>query len=165
VRNNDIPESKYDANEIALENSEWIEALDYIRIHQGDERSREMLRLLQDNLLKHGVSLAEATLNTPYRNTINPQQQPGYPGNIELEQKIENIINGLSLIDNPFIKVLDTFITPQLPKDAAQGATGFRVVLQGFNPNNTLSLVLRETHLYKTKYPFYCTLPDFNFKN
>ena len=79
-------------------------------------------------------------------------------------QKIENIINGISLIDNPFIKVLDTFITPQLPKDAAQGATGFRIVLQGFNPNNTLSLVLRETHLYKTKYPFYCTLPDFNLK-
>jgi pyruvate dehydrogenase E1 component len=100
VRNNDIPESKYDANEIALENSEWIEALDYIRIHQGDERSREMLRLLQDNLLKHGVSLAEATLNTPYRNTINPQQQPGYPGNIELEQKIENIIrwNAMAMV-------------------------------------------------------------------
>ncbi len=78
--------------DINAENNEWLEAIDAIRREQGDERSREMLRLMQDHLLKQGISLAEATLNKPYRNTISPQEQPPYPGDIELEQKIENII-------------------------------------------------------------------------
>lgn len=90
--------SLYNADEIALENSEWLEALDYILNEQGEGRSREMLRLLQDHLLKQGVSLAEATLNTPYRNTISPPQQPAYPGNMELEQKIENIIRWNAMV-------------------------------------------------------------------
>ena len=89
-----------DAEEKDLENGEWIEALEYIRREQGEGRSREMLRLLQDHLLKQGVTLPEATLNTPYRNTIPPHQQSGYPGNIELEQKIENIIrwNAMAMV-------------------------------------------------------------------
>ncbi len=92
----------YDAEEIALENTDWIEALDYIRQEQGENRSREMLRLLQDHLLKQGISLAEATLNTPYRNTISPHQQPGYPGDIAMEQRIENIIrwNAMAMVLN-----------------------------------------------------------------
>ncbi|WP_421864917.1 pyruvate dehydrogenase (acetyl-transferring), homodimeric type [Motiliproteus sp.] len=93
-------DTAYSAEEQELENSEWIEALDYIFHEQGEGRSREMLRLLQNHLLKKGVSLAEATLNTPYRNTIAPQQQPGYPGDIALEQKIENIIrwNAMAMV-------------------------------------------------------------------
>ncbi|MDG2090822.1 MAG: pyruvate dehydrogenase (acetyl-transferring), homodimeric type [Gammaproteobacteria bacterium] len=88
------------AEELTLENSEWLEALDAISREQGEGRSREMLRLMQDHLLKQGVSLADATLNTPYRNTISPQEQPGYPGDIELEQKIENIIrwNAMAMV-------------------------------------------------------------------
>ena len=30
--------------------------------------------------------LSEATLNTPYENTIPPSEQPAYPGDIELEK-------------------------------------------------------------------------------
>ncbi len=87
-------------DEIQLENMEWIESLDSLRHSQGDERSREMLRLLQDHLLKQGLTLEEATLNTPYRNTIHSHEQPSYPGNIELEQKIENIIrwNAMAMV-------------------------------------------------------------------
>lgn len=47
---------KYEASaeELSLENNEWFEALDAIRREQGDERSREILRLMQDHLLKQG---------------------------------------------------------------------------------------------------------------
>lgn len=92
--------SVYDANEIALENNEWLESIDDILREQGEERSREVLRLLQNYLLKQGVQLTEATLNTPYCNSIPLQQQPAYPGNIALEQKIENIIrwNALAMV-------------------------------------------------------------------
>ncbi|WP_151702921.1 pyruvate dehydrogenase (acetyl-transferring), homodimeric type [Nitrincola alkalilacustris] len=78
--------------EKALENQEWLEALNNLLDYQGDERAREMLRLLQNHLLSRRVFLPEATLNTPYRNTIEVADQPRYPGNPELEQRIENII-------------------------------------------------------------------------
>lgn len=87
-------------SEKSLENREWLEALDYLLSDQGEERSREMLRLLQNHLLTQGVSLAEATLNTPYRNTIPTHEQPRYPGDVELEQKIENMIrwNAMAMV-------------------------------------------------------------------
>ncbi|NIB43410.1 pyruvate dehydrogenase (acetyl-transferring), homodimeric type [Pseudomaricurvus alkylphenolicus] len=93
-------ENPHDTDDIALENGEWIDAIDSVRREQGEHRSREILRLLQNHLLTQGVSLSEATLNTPYRNTIPPHQQPAYPGDRELEQKIENIIrwNAMAMV-------------------------------------------------------------------
>ena len=41
------------------------------------------------------VIVEDATLNTPYRNTIPLEDQPVYPGDIELEEKLENIIRWL----------------------------------------------------------------------
>ncbi len=79
-------------DETSLENSEWLAALETVYQEQGEERTRQLLRLLQDHLLNQGVQLTEATLNTHYRNTIPAALQPAYPGNIELEKSIENII-------------------------------------------------------------------------
>jgi len=89
-----------DASEVEAENAEWCEALNNLLEYQGEARGVEMLRLLQDQLVAHGVSLTDATLNTPYRNTIPLHQQPGYPGNLELEQRIENMIrwNAMALV-------------------------------------------------------------------
>ena len=83
-----------------LENREWLDALDYLLKDQGEARSRSLLRLLQNHLLAQGVSLADATLNTPYRNTIPTDEQPRYPGDTELEQRIENIIrwNAMAMV-------------------------------------------------------------------
>lgn len=90
----------YNDEERGLENREWVDALDYLLRDQGEERGREVLRLLQDYLLTQGVSLSEATLNTPYRNTIPTHEQPRYPGDVELEQKIENVIrwNAMAMV-------------------------------------------------------------------
>jgi pyruvate dehydrogenase E1 component len=46
---------------------------------------------VRDYLTDAHVIVEDATFNTPYRNTIPLEQQPAYPGNIELEQRIENI--------------------------------------------------------------------------
>ncbi len=78
-------------NEIADDKKEWLESIDYIRKTFGDEGVREILRTLQDHVLDLNISLNEATLNTPYINTISPAEQPQYPGNIQIEKRIENI--------------------------------------------------------------------------
>ncbi|NNL84202.1 MAG: pyruvate dehydrogenase (acetyl-transferring), homodimeric type [Myxococcales bacterium] len=75
-----------------LERGEWLEALAAVKEVHGARRVRELLRALQDQALNAGITLEEATLNTPYRNTIAVEEQPAYPGNVELEQRIENIV-------------------------------------------------------------------------
>ena len=38
------------------------------------------------------MTLTDALLNTPYINTASSEEQPPYPGDLELEKRIENII-------------------------------------------------------------------------
>ena len=71
---------------------EWLEAFDALHRAQGDERSRALLRALQQHASRTGLVLPEAALNTPYVNTIPVQAQPRYPGDIELETRIENLM-------------------------------------------------------------------------
>ena len=83
-----------------IELDEWLESIASVKGVHGEKRVRDLLRELQDYALKNGVALEEATLNTPYRNTISVQDQPAYPGNIELEQSIENILrwNAMAMV-------------------------------------------------------------------
>ena len=96
---NKITES-LNSDELTQENQEWLEALQDILNYQGDQRGRDVLRLLQNYLLSKNIDLSEATLNTPYRNTISINDQPSYPSNHELEQELENIIrwNALAMV-------------------------------------------------------------------
>jgi pyruvate dehydrogenase E1 component len=59
-----------------------------------------LLELLQENALRSDIDAAVTTLNTPYRNTIPPEKQPAYPGDIDLEKRIENIIrwNAMAMV-------------------------------------------------------------------
>lgn len=81
-----------DREDIALENQEWLMALNDVLAHQGEHRGRDLLRMLQDSLLSKNINVSDAPLNTPYRNSISIADQPSYPGNPELELKLENII-------------------------------------------------------------------------
>ena len=86
--------------EWSLEKAEWLESLASVRNAHGPARVREILRDLQNYCLTSGVALEEATLNTPYRNTIGSQDQPAYPGDVDLERRIENIIrwNAMAMV-------------------------------------------------------------------
>jgi Pyruvate dehydrogenase complex, dehydrogenase (E1) component len=83
-----------------IEINEWIESLQAVKESYSDREVKELLRELQNYALGHGISLAEATLNTPYRNTIPLSEQPSYPGDIEMESRIENIIrwNAMAMV-------------------------------------------------------------------
>jgi len=82
-------ESKPEA--IAIDKQEWQESIDYIHREFGEKGVREILRAVQDRIISAGINLNEATLNTPYINTIPVSEQPAYPGDIAMEKKIENI--------------------------------------------------------------------------
>ena len=80
--------------------AEWAQAIDDILGEYGEAGVREILRSLQDHVLSLNIPLDEATLNTPYRNTIGPESQPAYPGNLALEERIEKIIrwNAIAMV-------------------------------------------------------------------
>ena len=82
-----------------IENAEWRESLDYVLQTQGEDRVRELLRLLQVRAQEQGVSVP-FTANTPYINTIPKNQQPVFPGNREIERRIKSIIrwNAMAMV-------------------------------------------------------------------
>ena len=88
------------AKQLAEDKQEWAESIEAIYAEYGEEGVREILRSVQDHVLSLNVPLNEATLNTPYINTISLQDQPAYPGNIELEQRLEKIIrwNAMAMV-------------------------------------------------------------------
>jgi pyruvate dehydrogenase E1 component len=50
--------------------------------------------------LQSGIEINEATLNTPYVNSITPELQPVYPGDLQIEKSIENILrwNAMAMV-------------------------------------------------------------------
>ena len=76
----------------ALEQREWIEALAGVLDERGSDEAKALLARLQHELSQKGVVFTDAALNTPYKNTIPLAEQPPYPGDIELESRIEDIL-------------------------------------------------------------------------
>ena len=87
-------------DDLAPDRQEWIESLDAIHREYGDAGVLDILRGLQNHVLAKGIVLSEATLNTPYINSIPVSEQPAYPGDIEMEERIENIIrwNAMAMV-------------------------------------------------------------------
>ena len=124
---------------LAEDNAEWAESLDAIVAQYGAPGAREILRSLQNHVLGLNIPLDEATLNTPYRNTIAPEAQPAYPGNIELEEKIEKLLrwNAIAMV----LRAQDKGIgvgghIATYASCATMLEVGFNHFFQGAGPNN-----------------------------
>ena len=83
----------------AVENREWLESLRWVMANEPEERVQELLRLLHSEAQKHGISFAQP-FNTPYMNTIPPEEESDYPGDLELEQKLLALIrwNAMAMV-------------------------------------------------------------------
>ena len=88
------------SDKLSVDKREWAESIDYIYQELGEPGVREILGALQNHVWGRGISLNEASLNTPYVNTIPPQEEPPYPGDIALEKRIENMIrwNAMAMV-------------------------------------------------------------------
>src|SRR5215213_5091106 len=89
-----------DAAELdALETREWLDSLDYVLQSGGPSRVNDLLRELGDHARLRGVK-QPFTANTPYVNTISPQDQPPFPGSREIERRIKSLVrwNALAMV-------------------------------------------------------------------
>ena len=81
------------------ETREWLEAFDAMVEAEGRERATYLLRRLLDHARKRRVQLPPV-LNTPYHNSVGLADQPQFPGNLELEQRLSSIVrwNALAMV-------------------------------------------------------------------
>jgi pyruvate dehydrogenase E1 component len=81
------------------ETREWLEAFDALVAAEGRERATYLLRRLLDHARARRVPLPPV-LNTPYKNSVALADQPQFPGNLDLENRISSIVrwNALAMV-------------------------------------------------------------------
>src|SRR5882757_1918891 len=81
------------------ETAEWLEALDAVTEHVGRDRAQYLYDRLAEHALSLGIESSRARV-TPYINTIPVAEQPRYPGNLEIEEKLAGALrwNALAMV-------------------------------------------------------------------
>ncbi|NOT63107.1 MAG: pyruvate dehydrogenase (acetyl-transferring), homodimeric type, partial [Acidobacteria bacterium] len=79
------------------ETAEWLEAWE--EILADPKRAGFLINALRENAFKQGIPLP-TQFNTPYLNSIAPDEQVSYPGDREMERRIKTIIrwNAMAMV-------------------------------------------------------------------
>jgi len=82
-----------------LETKDWLESLDAVFRNEGPQRVQDLLKQLHIEAQKLGIKIQQP-INAPYINTIPAEQQPPYPGKIEIEHRIKSVIrwNAMAMV-------------------------------------------------------------------
>src|ERR1017187_5292666 len=81
------------------ETAEWVEALEQIIDEAGPDRAAYILERLGEQGRTNGVELP-IHLNTPYINTIRPEDEVPYPGDRAIERRIKSLLrwNAMAMV-------------------------------------------------------------------
>jgi pyruvate dehydrogenase E1 component len=87
------------------ETQEWLESIDDALEEHGFDRARFLLEKLVEHAQAKGARLPFNT-NTPFINTILPEDQPKYPGDRDIERTIKSIIrwNAMAMVVSNLVK-------------------------------------------------------------
>jgi pyruvate dehydrogenase E1 component len=78
---------------------EWIASIDGFIAASGTARTETLLAALSERARRAGVPVATA-IHTPQVNTIPADEEPPYPGNLELERRIKSLVrwNAMAMV-------------------------------------------------------------------
>ena len=81
------------------ETREWLDAFDALVAAEGRERATFLLRKLFEHARARRVPMPPV-MNTPYRNSVQLEGQPQFPGNQEIEQRLGSLVrwNALAMV-------------------------------------------------------------------
>lgn len=87
------------SQQMKAENQEWLESFRWILKNESAERAKYLLNILKDEAIKKGISFEESPISS-YINTIAPQDETSYPGDLEMEEKLIGIIrwNAMAIV-------------------------------------------------------------------
>lgn len=85
---------------IEEDKQEWLEAIENIYDAYGSSGVNHILESLSSWRSQNQIKASSLSVNTAYLNTIPLTEQPAYPGDLELEQRIENILrwNAMAMV-------------------------------------------------------------------
>src|ERR1017187_2264773 len=73
------------------ETAEWLESLGQVIDEAGPDRAGYLLEQLGERARTDGAELP-IHLNTPYVNTIRPEDEVAYPGDRAMERRIKSLV-------------------------------------------------------------------------
>jgi len=81
------------------ERREWLEALEGVIAATGKARTGELLEAIIRRAHAHGISIPNG-LQTDYLNTIPVSEQPSFPGDYDIEEKIRHLVrwNAMAMV-------------------------------------------------------------------
>lgn len=81
------------------ETKEWLDAIHSVIRAEGIERAHYLIERIAERATRDGLPLPYA-LNTPYRNTISPENEAPMPGDLFMERRIRSLIrwNALAMV-------------------------------------------------------------------
>ncbi|KFL52320.1 pyruvate dehydrogenase [Burkholderia pyrrocinia] len=87
------------ADEDPEETAEWLDALDAVVAHVGRDRAQYLFDRLAEHARATGLA-SPRTLVTRYLNTIELAEQPPYPGDLDLEERLSAALrwNALAMV-------------------------------------------------------------------
>ena len=87
------------ASDLKQEIAEWIEAFDEMIVAEGPQQGAELMTALRQRAREAGVQ-AENELAMPYRNTIPKHDEVPYPGDRDMERRVEALIrwNAMAMV-------------------------------------------------------------------
>src|SRR5580692_11174433 len=85
--------------DLTEEVAEWIEAFDQVVVDEGPEQAAELLGALRQRAREAGIN-TPSEIRTPYLNTIPKHDEVPYPGDRQLERRIEALIrwNAMAMV-------------------------------------------------------------------
>ncbi|VDR29751.1 Pyruvate dehydrogenase E1 component [Raoultella terrigena] len=75
-----------------IETRDWLQAIESVIREEGVERAQYLIDQLLSEARKGGVKVAAGTSTGSYVNTIAVEDEPEYPGNLDLERRIRSAI-------------------------------------------------------------------------
>ncbi|HEV3202579.1 MAG TPA: pyruvate dehydrogenase (acetyl-transferring), homodimeric type [Bryobacteraceae bacterium] len=81
------------------ETAEWVEALEQVIDGAGPDRAAYLLEQLNERARANGAELP-THLNTPYINTLRPEDEVAYPGDRAIERRIKSLLrwNAMAMV-------------------------------------------------------------------
>src|ERR1035438_3375811 len=81
------------------ETAEWVESLEQVLDQAGPDRAAFLLEHLNERARDSGAEVP-VHFNTPYTNTIRPEEEVPYPGDRAMERRIKSLIrwNAMAMV-------------------------------------------------------------------
>ena len=74
------------------ETKEWLEALRSVISEEGMDRANFIIKRLSTDISRSGHSTLSTLVNTPYCNTLAPENEERMPGDMFMERQIRAIV-------------------------------------------------------------------------